>query len=88
MILIQILFALMDAIYIYFERDYREQFEAVVKKYKENALSIEDLYEFSTPDTILNRKYLEALCSWSVGPLYLLIVTLGVTVLIVANFGA
>ena len=78
----------MDATYLYIEQDYRRQFDAVVKKYKENTIFIEDLYEFSTPKTILNMNFLRALGSWSVGLLYLLIVALGIAVLIVAKFGA
>lgn len=86
MLLIQFVFVLMDARYHAVEKNFRAQFDDVVKKYKDGTLLMQDLYKFSTTKTILCDKYFwKSLISWSVWPLYVMILALSIAVFVWSN---
>lgn len=86
MLLIQFVFFLMDARYLAVEKNFRAQFDDVVIKYKDGTLLMQDLYKFSTTKTILCDKFFwKSLVSWSVWPLYVMILVLSIAVLVWSN---
>jgi hypothetical protein len=68
-----LLFCYLDTVYLSLERGYRKKFDAVVKSFKENSVSNDDLFDMHVENYHGVENITTAFLSWSIWPIYLIL---------------